>query len=229
MSTSVSANYRTLCHTIIDGFLLFIRVNVIHLKKNMGVTTESSKNEVLFACCILIKYLTNLPNDYFDWLHLSKTELFKMILEKSGENIEDNNNYFINPIIGDENNISNPIIVHNLNKVFLACTMMISNEHVKKSVEKEHHNILQLELKKKPLIYLSTATADGIDNISNNDNQNNISNIIKQKVNKISAQTTHKITNKVICNRDIKNKNKKQPFNSLFKEKEKTLQTTTKL
>ena len=84
-----------------------------------------------------------------------------MILEKSGKNIKDNNNYFINLIIGDKINISDPIIVNNLNKVFLACTMKISNGHIKKLVKKEHHNILKLELKKKPLIDLTAATAEG--------------------------------------------------------------------
>ena len=70
--------------------------------------------------------------------------------------------------------------------------MKVSNKHIKKLVEKEHHNILKLELKKKPLIGLTAATAEGIDNICNNENQKDIGNIIKQKVNKISAQNACK-------------------------------------
>ena len=111
--------------------------------------------------------MKNLPNNYYKWHKIDKNEVFKMILIKTGD-IDNINKYSINPIGGDKTNIAQPIIVNNLHKVFLPCTIIVCSKLTNNLVTLEHHQVLELEIKNKPLKELTAATAEGLQKLPTN-------------------------------------------------------------
>ena len=193
MELTDAVHHRKLCQLIIDGFLHFTHILVVHLQSNLNIQTESTKNELLFSACILINYMKDLPDDYYKWHKLEKSEVFDMIIIKTGKT-NDINNYSTNPIIGDKNNIAEPIIVNNIHKVFLPCTIIICRKLTNDLTTAEHHQVLKTEIrKKKQLKELTAATADGLDKIANKQNHAKLVKIINKRVDKVSAKAAQKI------------------------------------
>ena len=212
----VSATHRNLCQTIVKGFLQVIKTNIVHLRKNIGVTTESTKNEMLMAACILIKFMRDLPDDFFNWLKVEKHDTFKIILNHTGEHPDNTNNYFTEPIIGDEKNFANPIMFNVLSKVFLPCTMYICNSVIKQITESEHLQVLQSDLAKKPLRDLTAATSDCLDKIADEQGQEILKDLIDERASKSAAKTARNITNKSLHTASTNN-----TLKTIIKEKRK--------
>ena len=87
---------------IIKQFLLMLTHYVRYHKDKTPDIINTSKNDPLFAACILINYLSSLEQSFFIWAKINKETFLEMIVQELGEADEDLANITTTPLLENE-------------------------------------------------------------------------------------------------------------------------------
>ena len=192
---------RERCENIIKSFVTLTEYLCIFYCNQYP---KSTKNNNLLAGCIMIHYIKQLNESFFEWLQEPKDKVIKLILKQINEQTENPEEYTNNPIIGQEKHIAEKIIESFLIPIFILSTKGLSELHQNKMSIKDENKELKKIIKTNELEKITSATKEGLDNIDLNDIDKKLIEILDKRESKLEAKITKLLTAKN-QNRMLKN------------------------
>ena len=166
---------------IIKQFLLMTTHFVRYHKDKTPDIINSSKDDPLFAACVLINFSSSLDDNFFTWAKIKKEVFLKMIVKELGETDEDISNIITTPLLENEKNFAKKLEDEFLSKTFTQLTMKIARIQYENKQLKEDNKNLRNIIRSNDLEQLTAATNEGLNNINILESRESLENFLQDR------------------------------------------------
>ena len=169
------------CKNITKQFTITLIHYITYHRDRRIDTVNSTKSIPVLAACILVDYINELPQEFFNWAEIDKTTFQKFTRDEIGDTDLDVNLLIQTPILHTERTFASKISEEFLAKTFIPMTMEISIIHTQNKREIADRKLFGKIIKNYDTEQITAATREGLDNANLEETQETLENILNKR------------------------------------------------